>query len=124
MTTKTIPVDTKLVAACGLYCGACRSYLKGNCPGCRENTKATWCGVRTCNLERRTSSCAECAEHPDPTTCKKFHNPVSQIFGFVFNSNRPACIRQIKEKGLEGHVQAMVASGRQSISRKAAKSQG
>lgn len=122
MQSQAIPFDTNLVAACGLYCGACRSYLKGSCKGCRENAKATWCGVRTCNLERKTSTCAECADHADPTTCRKFHNPVSRIFGFVFDSNRPACIRQIKEKGLEGHAQAMAASGRQSISRKAEKS--
>ncbi len=121
MATKAIPVDIKLVAACGLYCGACRSYLKGSCPGCRENAKASWCGVRTCNLARGAASCADCSEHPDPKTCKKFHSPVSRIFGFVFNSDRAACIGQIREKGLEGHAQAMAASGRQSISRKAAK---
>jgi len=31
---KEIIADEKLVAKCGLYCGACGAYLKGRCPGC------------------------------------------------------------------------------------------
>ena len=121
MAAKSIPVDIGLVAACGLYCGACRSYLKGRCPGCRENAKATWCGVRSCNLARGAASCADCPDHQDPKTCRKFNAFISRVIGVILDSDRAACIRQIKEKGLEGHAQAMAASGRQSISRKVAK---
>lgn len=39
------------VAYCGLYCGACKSHRKGKCPGCRENSKATWCEIRKCCQE-------------------------------------------------------------------------
>ena len=42
---KEIVADPKLVAYCGLYCGACGAYLRGRCPGCIENYKATWCKV-------------------------------------------------------------------------------
>jgi len=38
---KTITSNAELVAYCGLYCGACGAYLKGRCPGCHENKKAT-----------------------------------------------------------------------------------
>ena len=48
---KEIISDPKLVAFCGLYCGACKAYLKERCPGCHDNEKATWCKVRTCCLE-------------------------------------------------------------------------
>ena len=30
------------IAFCGLYCGACRQYLKEKCPGCRKNEKAKY----------------------------------------------------------------------------------
>ena len=48
MEAKQIVVDKKLIAKCGLYCGACNSYITGKCPGCNENVKATWCKIRNC----------------------------------------------------------------------------
>ena len=108
----------ELVAACGLYCGACRSFLKGSCPGCRENSKASWCKVRACNLERDTRTCAECTDHVDPVGCKKFDNAIARVVGFVFNSNRAACIGQIRALGLEGHAKALTEAGRMTIPRR------
>lgn len=43
MEKKTITASTDHIAACGLYCGACRKYLNDKCPGCRQNDRATWC---------------------------------------------------------------------------------
>lgn len=80
-----IQIDTELVARCGLYCGACKSFLAGKCKGCRENSKATWCKVRACCGEKQIKSCAECAEFSDPM----------------------ACIDQIKQCGLNGHAKNM-----------------
>ena len=40
---KTIAPDNKNIAACGLYCGACRKFLAEKCSGCKPNKKATWC---------------------------------------------------------------------------------
>lgn len=107
--------DPRLVAHCGLYCGACRSYLKGKCPGCHGNTKATWCQVRSCCTQLGIATCAQCPNLSDPMECKKFNNFVSKVFGFVFRSDRGACIRQIKELGLEGHAARMAASHSQTI---------
>ncbi len=109
--------DVKLVAACGLYCGACRAHLRGRCPGCRDNAKATWCKIRTCVIERGFSSCAECADHPDPKTCAKFDNFISRVIGFVLRSNRAACIAQIRDVGLAGHAERMAKARRPSIRR-------
>ena len=58
--TAALEPKAELVARCGLYCGACGSYLKGRCPGCRENVKATWCKVRACCGEHSYASCADC----------------------------------------------------------------
>ena len=102
-----IQIDTELVARCGLYCGACKSFLAGKCQGCRENSKATWCKVRSCCTEKQIKSCAECAEFADPNACKKFNNFMSRLFGLVFSSDRAACIDQIRQHGLDGHAKIM-----------------
>jgi hypothetical protein len=108
---REIPESTELVACCGLYCGACKAYLKERCDGCRKNVKATWCHVRSCCLDKHLSSCAECTEHTDPRDCRKFHSVFSILIGFVLRSDRPACIDQIKRIGTAGHAKTMAAQG-------------
>lgn len=109
--------DIKMVAYCGLYCGACRAYLKEKCPGCHDNEKASWCRIRTCCKENSYSSCAECKEFSDPMKCKKFNTFISKIFAFVFRSNRPACIQQIKDIGIQAHADKMTESGIMTLKR-------
>ena len=116
MSTEQI-ANPDLVAYCGLYCGACGAFRKGRCPGCHNNEKASWCKIRTCNKAHGYSSCADCVEFPDPTQCKKFNNLISKIFSVVLRSNRPACISQIKMKGLTWHAQEMHRNGWQSLKR-------
>ena len=112
-----IKVDAELVAYCGLYCGACRSCLAGKCNGCHENSKATWCKVRSCCMERQIKSCAECAEFPEPRACRKYNNFMSRLFGQLFKSDRAACIAQIKQLGLDGHARTMAEMRTQTIKR-------
>ncbi|HUW04987.1 MAG TPA: DUF3795 domain-containing protein [Williamwhitmania sp.] len=115
---KEIVSDVSLVAKCGLYCGACRSYLKGKCPGCKENVKATWCKVRTCCLENSYASCADCKSFANPMECKLYNNFIARIFGYLFNSDRNACITMIKQTGYYGFASYMAENWRQSIKRK------
>lgn len=114
---KAIVADSKLVAYCGLYCGACRSYLKDTCPGCHKNSKASWCKVRSCCAENNYSSCADCKKFEDPNACKNFNNAFSKVIGFVLRSDRKACIMQIKKLGLDGHAGDMASNKRQTIKR-------
>jgi hypothetical protein len=109
--------DSELVAYCGLYCAACGRYLKGNCRGCYENEKATWCKVRSCCINHHYSTCAECKEFSDPRDCKMFNNFMSKIFAFAFRSDRAACIGQIKEMGIQGHAKKMSELRLQSLKR-------
>lgn len=88
-----------LVAACGLYCGACGSYKKGKCPGCSENTKATWCKIRTCCKETNCKSCADCVHFDYIDKCAKFNNFPSKVISFFTGSDRHACIHRIREIG-------------------------
>jgi hypothetical protein len=102
-----VKADSDLAAYCGLYCGACGSYLKERCPGCHKNEKASWCKVRACCIENNIATCADCPDFSDPNDCRKYNNIISKVVGFVLRSNRSACIRQIKEIGVEGHAKKM-----------------
>jgi hypothetical protein len=68
-------------------------------------------------MDNGHTSCAGCGEFEDPRSCKMFNNFISKIFGFIFRSDRAACIDQIKEIGIQGHAQKMAAEKRQSIKR-------
>ena len=114
---REIIADKNLIAFCGLYCGSCSRYLKENCPGCINNEKASWCKTRTCCLENSYKSCADCGEFSNALDCKKFNNSVSKIFGFIFRSDRPACISFIKEKGYNNFAAEMAEKKRMSIKR-------
>jgi hypothetical protein len=115
---REIVANKNLVAYCGLYCGACRSYLKDRCPGCHENTKAKWCTVRSCCAEHLYASCADCEDHSDPNTCGLFNNVMSTAIGFVLNSNRQASVLQIRKVGLEGHAAIMTERKSQTLPRR------
>ena len=50
--------------------------------------------------------------------CKKYNNFISKAFGYIFNSDRSACINWIKETGYEDFANEMTNSKRQTIKRK------
>jgi len=114
---KEIVADTKLIAYCGLYCGACKRYLKGGCPGCLNNERASWCKVRACCLEHQYSTCADCKLVDNIAECKKLNNLIAKFFAVVFRSDRPACIRLIGEKGLDNYAAYMAQNRIMSIKR-------
>lgn len=116
MNKTEIKADASLIAACGLYCGACRKYLKGTCPGCRENQKASWCKNRQCCLDKGYATCAEC--EMDVKACKIHSNFIGKIFALLFNSDRAACIQFIKENGAEAFAREMTQRGTQTMKRK------
>lgn len=105
------------IAACGLYCGMCRKFISGKCPGCRENAGASWCKVRACCIGNGYASCADCTV-TSPEECGKFNNFISKIFAFIFGSDRKACIRRIKETGYEGYAHEMEEKKNMTIKRR------
>lgn len=112
---KEIIADGALIAACGLYCGACPAYTRESCPGCAKNEKASWCPVRNCCIEKKIKSCAVCADHADARACGKFNNFFSKMIGFFLRSSRPKCIDRIKAIGDEAYAKEMAAEKRQTI---------
>jgi hypothetical protein len=114
---KEIAADKTMIAYCGLYCGACRSYLSGKCPGCSENAKASWCKIRQCCMENKYMSCADCTI-ANVEDCSKFNNFMSKIMGLIFNSDRKACIERITENGYDSFAEEMASKRIQTIRRK------
>ena len=106
-----------MVARCGLYCGACRSYLAEKCPGCDENEKASWCGIRKCTKEKGIASCADCKEFAEVNDCKQFNNFMSKVIGFVLRSDRRTCIEAIRKNGYDAYAKDMAGTKRQTIKR-------
>lgn len=115
---KEVIKDESLVAYCGLYCGACKRYLMGKCPGCAKNEKAAWCKVRSCCKENKYNSCGDCQTYQNPMECKKFNNFFSKLFGLIFGSDRQACIQRIKEVGTDVYASEMTEQKIHSIKRK------
>lgn len=114
---RRLTADPEAVACCGLYCGACGSYLKGSCPGCRENQRASWCKVRSCCSEQGYRSCADCELVPQISDCTKLNNFISTVIGLALNSDRLACLELIRERGYDGYAQHMTFQGRQTLPR-------
>ena len=121
---KEIEVNTKMIAACGLYCGACKKYRMGKCPGCHETEKASWCKIRKCCMEKGFHTCAECERlrvgerssgMMDVKDCRLHNNLIGKFFAFVFRSNRPACIRYIRENGEQAFAEEMTKRGEQTM---------
>ena len=118
MNEKSIKANDQNIAFCGLYCEACRGFIKGKCKGCAGNEKATWCQIRTCCMEKGYRSCADCKEITDLTQCKKYNNPVARIIGFVFRTDRAACVDYIRLNGYPAYARYMAELGKMSMPRK------
>lgn len=113
---KKIEANKELIAACGLYCGACRKYLSDKCSGGLDNEKATWCKIRSCVKDKGFHSCAECSRIV--TECKIYSNLIGKIFAFLFKSDRPACISYIREHGEQAYAEEMTKRKCQTMKRK------
>lgn len=114
---RPITADPDLVACCGLYCGACKAFLKEKCLGCRKSSRNGWCAVKKCTREKGIATCAECGEHTQPMDCRKFNNFISRMFGIVFNSDRGACIEEVRQLGLKAYAAKMAERERPTIPR-------
>ena len=89
------------------------------CPECRQARKAERYGNSSYGAPRQMfpATCAECGTYTDPRECKKYHNIIARIFGFVFRSDRAKCIDRIREVGLDQFASEMAGKKRPSMPR-------
>ncbi|MFW9827825.1 MAG: DUF3795 domain-containing protein [Candidatus Thorarchaeota archaeon] len=103
-------VDNNLAAPCGMYCGACRSYLvkkknllaekglKKGCLGCRIRNKNCTFIKRDCPLIRKNELefCYECDKFPCANLKKIDNNYLSR-----YNVSLIRNLKRIQEIGFE-----------------------
>ena len=91
-----------VLAQCGLVCSNCGMFVKGRCQGCHsEKPMMRNCKVKKCCLDRQLSTCAECDEFVNLRECRKLHNWISRIFGFIFRTNRIGNLYRIRDVGAD-----------------------
>ena len=63
-------------------------------------------------------SCADCKEFTNAMDCKKFNNFMAKLFGFVFKSDRNACLNMIRNNGYENFASYMAGNKLVTIKKK------
>ena len=82
-------------------------------------------------MEKGFHTCAECerlrvgdgtsgmgersSEMMDIKDCRLHNNLIGKFFAFVFRSDRPACIRYIRENGEQAFAEEMTKRGEQTM---------
>jgi len=108
-----IVTDPQLVAHCSFYCGSCKSYRKGKCPGCVAKEKdPSWCRVRPCCREHAYRSCVDCTELEDISSCRKVNGLVNRLYGFVFRYSRLKNFDRLREVGYEAYAAELAQTGK------------
>ena len=105
-------INEKLVSYCGLNCGACPSFLKGKCKGCRGNTPDCAVGFRSCKVkpccvENGYNTCADCKKYQSVNSCKDYSSPLVRFGEFISQTSRGKCIEMIKKDGIKPFLEFM-----------------
>ncbi len=66
-------MDEKLLAKCGFYCGACPTFITGNCSGCNESQTEGDCFTHDCAVQQKLNFCGACKDFPCETIMTKPH---------------------------------------------------
>ena len=69
-------METKLLGKCGFYCGACPTYVGGNCKGCMEEHVEGDCFSRDCAISKELEFCGHCEKFPCDEILTKPHATV------------------------------------------------
>lgn len=73
---KSLIIDEKLIGKCGFYCGACPTFIKGNCNGCDAEHSDGDCFTRDCVICKQIEVCGQCTNFPCDTIITKPHSTV------------------------------------------------
>lgn len=114
---KDIVVDANWVSACGMYCGACPKWRRGECPGCRGNKSAIYCRVRRCVRRRGIRSCADCDTYTDLRRCTKVNGLLFRTVNRLVDVGRIECLERIRALGHAEYAATMAREGRQNLPR-------
>ena len=104
MADKEMNRDENLIARCGLYCGACPSFISKKCDGCRGNSAKSAivyksCKVKPCCADNGFFTCADCTIYASTKECKKYNPLLLKIASWIESCDRSKAIEMIKTKG-------------------------
>ena len=101
------------VSYCGLYCGACPSFHKGTCLGCRsedksQSRKSKWsCKIRKCcNEVKNIEYCGQCEVFPCKEINRKLINSHQNDPRFEYRHRIPQNMIALNKLGLREWAQA------------------
>ena len=101
------------VSYCGLYCGACPSFHKGTCLGCRSEDKnqsriSKWsCKIRKCCIEvQKIEHCGQCEDFPCKEMNRKLINSHQNDPRFEYRHKIPQNVKALNKLGLREWAQA------------------
>jgi len=103
------PINSKLIAPCGMNCGICSGYLreKNKCPGCREMSNnpdyCKKCIIRNCKVlkEKNLKFCSEkCDKYP----CKRLKN-LDKRYRIKYGMSMIENLTYIRDKGIRKFIQ-------------------
>ena len=105
MTDKHIDKGVNLISHCGLYCGACPSFLSDKCDGCRGNSAKSAivykkCKIKPCCVDNGFFTCADCTIYDSTKKCKKYNPLILKIASWIESSDRSKSIEMIQTKGI------------------------
>ena len=66
-------MNAALLGKCGVYCGACPTYLASNCKGCADEHTKGDCFSRDCAAEKGLDFCGQCGKFPCDDIMNKPH---------------------------------------------------
>ncbi|MGM9658958.1 MAG: DUF3795 domain-containing protein [Eubacteriales bacterium] len=64
-------MSKKPIGKCGFCCGACPTYISGECRGCEDEHTSGDCFTRDCVKEKKLTFCGECDSFPCDTIMTK-----------------------------------------------------
>jgi len=57
--------------------------------------------MKACAIEHGYITCADCNDFENLKDCRKLNNLISNLFGFIFRTDRIGNLRRIREVGLK-----------------------
>lgn len=108
------PTDSH-VGSCGLFCTNCGKFKRGRCYGCQLQPGFGRCPVRLCCVERKITTCAECADFQSPCNyreCPKLNNFIARTISLFTDAERPAALALLRDRGRERYLTVKRESGK------------
>jgi hypothetical protein len=103
------PLNTSLIAPCGMNCGVCYAYLreKNRCPGCRypdphKPITRVRCKIKNCETFKNSNAkfCFECKEFP----CEALKH-LDKRYRTKYHMSMIENLKSIQQLGLQQFIQ-------------------